>query len=223
MTDLPELPAIDAVIFDMDGVLIDSERLYLQAWQIVADDLNCPEIVPLFPEIVGLPFDELQRVLQRELKPPITLEVLRLAVGAALEPILTDGYPMKPGTIEILTYLEGRKIPCAVATSSTTSVSVKLNDNGIDHFFQHVVSRDQVQRGKPHPDIFLEAAERLGATPARCLAVEDSKHGLRAAIAAGMHVVHIPDIAVIERELTNQCLAVLPGLPALRDWLAQAD
>ena len=84
-----------------------------------------------------------------------------------------------------------------------------------------MVSRDQVARGKPHPDIFLEAAEQLGAAPARCLAVEDSKHGLRAAIAAGMHVVHIPDIAIIDRELTAQCIAVLPNLLALRDYLTE--
>ncbi len=221
MTAQSERPDIDAVIFDMDGILIDSERLYLAAWRVVAEKLDCPEIVPLFPEIVGLPFDELQRVLQRELKPPLTIEILGEAIREALQPILMDGYPLKAGTIEILTYLENRGLPCAVATSSTTSVSEKLDDNDIVHFFRHVVSRDQVERGKPNPDIFLEAAKRLGASPARCLAVEDSKHGLRAAIAAGMHVVHIPDIAVIERELTAQCIAVLPNLLSLRDWLAQ--
>jgi len=221
MTVPPERPEIDAVIFDMDGILIDSERLYLQAWHIVAEKLDCPEIVPLFPEIVGLPYDELQRVLQRELKPPLTMEFLGTAIREALRPILVDGYPLKPGTVEILTYLENRDLPCAVATSSTTSVPEKLGANGIDHFFRYVVSRDQVARGKPHPDIFLEAAEQLGAAPARCLAVEDSKHGLRAAIAAGMHVVHIPDIAIIDRELTAQCIAVLPNLLALRDYLTE--
>jgi len=177
--------------------------------------------VPLFADIVGLPYDELEKVLQRELKPPVTIEMLRQAIGDALQPILANGYPLKPGTVEILTYLQDRGLPCAVATSSTTSVAVKLNDNHIDHFFRHVVSRDQVARGKPRPDIYLEAAKRLGAAPARCLAVEDSKPGLLSALAAGMNVVHIPDIAIIETDLMAQCMAVLPDLPALRDWLAQ--
>jgi HAD superfamily hydrolase (TIGR01509 family) len=223
MTRTPDLSDVDAIIFDMDGILIDSERLYLQAWRIVAEEQNCPEIVPLFADIVGLPYDELEKVLQRELKPPVTIEMLRDAIGAALQPILADGYPLKPGVMEILTYLQDRDLPCAVATSSTTSVAVKLNDNHIDHFFHHVVSRDQVKRGKPHPDIYLEAARRLQVEPARCLAVEDSKPGLLSALAAGLKVVHIPDIAAIDTDLTARCLAVLPNLLSLRDWLAQGD
>ncbi len=221
MTIPPEPPAIDGVVFDLDGVLVDSERLYLSAWYVVAKELGCPEIVSIYPQLIGLPYEKVEALIRDNLPPEIPLQTFLSAGQVALEPILADGYPLKAGAMEILEFLEARGMPCALATSSTTSVPEKLQRNAIDGYFQAVVTRDDVAHGKPHPDIYLAAAERLQVAPDRCLAVEDSKPGLLSAQAAGFRVVHVPDIAVIEAAVTDNCTAVFPNLLALRDWLTQ--
>ncbi|MBT4490147.1 MAG: HAD family phosphatase [Rhodospirillaceae bacterium] len=210
----------DAVVFDLDGVLIDSERIYLTAWRQVAEELDCQEIVAAYVDVVGLPYDQVEPIVHANLKGKVTMERFREAIGAAVARLVVDGYPLKTGVFEILQFLQDRGIPRAVATSSTTSVPVKLHDTGLDRYFQHVVTRDEVAHGKPHPDVYLAAAERLGVAPAKCVAVEDSEPGLRAALAAGMVVTHVPDLIEISAEITGNCRIVCPDLLVLRDWLA---
>lgn len=211
--------SIDAVVFDLDGVLIDSERIYVQAWHLVADELDCPELITGYRDVVGLPYDQVEPIVHGQLDGRVSMSRFRQAINGALKNLVMDGYPLKTGAMEILQFLERQKIPCAVATSSTTSVMGKLLDTGIRDFFRHVVTRDDVPRGKPHPDVYLAAAERLGIPADRCLAVEDSEPGLQAALAAGMVVAHVPDMIQISTDLLANCRAVCPDLLALRDWL----
>ena len=213
------MEAIDAVVFDLDGVLIDSERIYLQAWLKVAEEIACPELGPAYTQVVGLPYDEIEPIVEKILNDKVSMTDFRAAMMGAVGKQLTNGYPLKTGAMEILQFLQSQGVPCAVATSSTTSVPVKLQDTGIGHFFCHVVTRDEVARGKPHPDVYLKAAEQLGLAPSRCLAVEDSEPGLQAALASGMQVVHVPDIIIVSSDLTAACRAICSDLLALRDWL----
>lgn len=213
--------SIDAVVFDLDGILIDSERIYVRAWNQVAEELNCPELVPAYVQVVGLPYDQIEPIIHANLNDRVSMADFQTAINGAVKALTKNGYPLKSGAMEILQYLRDRGMPCAVATSSTTSVPAKLQDTGIDGFFRHVVTRDQVEHGKPHPDVYLAAAAQLGVEPSQCLAVEDSEPGLRAALAAGMVVAHVPDIIDIGTELTDGCAIVCPDLFALRDWLAE--
>ncbi len=210
----------EAVVFDLDGVLIDSERIYIEAWKKVAVELDCPDIVESYVDVVGRPYDQVEPIVHANLKGRVTLDRFRAAIGAAVDELVVDGFPLKTGAWDILEYLEGLDMPCAVATSSTSSVPGKLEDTGIARFFRYIVTRDDVAHGKPQPDIYLAAADRLGFAPDRCLAVEDSEPGLQSALAAGMQVIHVPDIIEVDAALTADCRAVCPDLLALRDLLA---
>lgn len=212
---------IDAVIFDLDGILVDSERIYVAAWHTVADELECPQISAICGEVIGLPYDRIEPRIKAALPARVSYGCFRSAMNAVLTETLANGYPLKTGAVEILQFLQQHRVPCAVATSSTTTVPAKLQDNRIDHYFQEVVRRDQVAEGKPQPDIYLAAAERLQCPPARCLALEDSEPGLTSAQAAGLRVVHVPDIAVVNPRLLANCAAQFETLLAVRDWLDQ--
>ncbi len=211
--------SIEAVVFDLDGVLIDSERIYVEAWLKVAEELHVEELAAAYPEVIGLPFDQIEVIVKELLNGRVSMERFRAAMGAAVQKLLVNGFPLKTGAHDVLQFLQTAGVPCAVATSSTTSVPAKLRDTGLEDYFRHVVTRDQVARGKPDPDVYLAAAERLGVAPRLCVAVEDSEPGLRAALAAGMQVVHVPDIIAISADLTGGCSLVCEDLLALRDWL----
>lgn len=211
--------SIAAVVFDLDGVLIDSERIYVRAWHQVADELDCPALVPAYVDVVGLPYDQIEPIIHANLNHQVSMAEFQTAINGAVRALTKDGYPLKTGAVEILQYLRDQGTPSAVATSSTTSVPRKLQDTGIEKYFCHVVTRDEVAMGKPHPDVYLAAAKRLGLAPSQCLAVEDSEPGLRAALSSGMVVAHVPDIIDIGADLTGRCDVVCPDLLALRDWL----
>ena len=210
---------IAAVVFDLDGVLIDSERIYVRAWHQVADELDCPALVAAYVDVVGLPYDQIEPIIHTNLNDRVSMAEFQTAINGAVRALTKDGYPFKAGAVEILQYLRDQGTPSAVATSSTTSVPRKLQDTGIEEYFCHVVTRDEVAMGKPHPDVYLVAAKRLGLAPSQCLAVEDSEPGLRAALSSGMVVAHVPDIIDIGADLTGRCDVVCPDLLALRDWL----
>ncbi len=183
-----------AVIFDMDGLLVDSEPV----WQIAEDALiqsrgRRPD--PLIREaLVGMRMDEFLHKVSLSYQIEDTIENLYAdLVGRMLELIPTNVTP-QPGAAEILDHLTQRNIPRAIASSSPLSViDAVLNSQGWDEVFSVRCSADAEKRGKPAPDVYLRAAERLGLSPAHCLALEDSPNGARAAIAAGMVCYAVPD------------------------------
>lgn len=130
----------------------------------------------------------------------------------------------KPGVTELLAWLQERRVPKAVATSSARAKAMHhLWTTGVLNRFGAVVTRDEVERGKPHPDLYLRAAERLGTPPDRCLALEDSYNGVRAARAAGVSVVMVPDLLRPTEEMRSMCEAVVPDLHAVRHLLGRAN
>jgi len=175
--------------------------------------------VAAYVDVVGLPYDQIEPIIHTNLNDRVSMAEFQTAINGAVRALTKDGYPLKAGAVEILQYLRDQGTPSAVATSSTTSVPRKLQDTGIEEYFCHVVTRDEVAMGKPHPDVYLVAAKRLGLAPSQCLAVEDSEPGLRAALSSGMVVAHVPDIIDIGADLTGRCDVVCPDLLALRDWL----
>lgn len=189
---LADMPA--AVIFDMDGLLIDSERLSIRCWTEAATELGfvLPENVWL--RMVGLGERDTARMLGEYLD-EVQVATLAERCYALYEARMLVDMPLRPGVIELLELLREHAVPRAVATSTRQPRATrKLEAAGLLGYFPQVLSSSDVAQPKPAPDIYLLAAQRLGVTPAQCLVLEDSPTGVRAALAAGMTVVQVPDL-----------------------------
>ena len=183
----------DAVIFDMDGTLIDSERLIVESGQAALRHLGLDDDpAPLHAMIGGT--GEAGDAILREAFPGLDLDALNAHWRDGFARAQAAGLPLRPGAAELLDALSGRAV--SLATNSRTAYAREnLDRSGIGHHFPdaHLWGRDRVDSPKPAPDIFLAAARAHGADPARCLVFEDSEPGTRAALAAGMVVVQVPD------------------------------
>jgi HAD superfamily hydrolase (TIGR01509 family) len=182
-----------AIVFDLDGVLVDSE----QVWDDVRRDLVAARGGRWRDEATramqGMSTPEWSAYLAGSLGTPGTAEELAEAVIAAMADRYRAAVPLLPGAVDAVTALAGRW-PLAVASSSPPAlIEAVLAAARVADCFRAVVSSEEVPRGKPAPDVYLAAADRLGADPTRCVAIEDSASGLRAAAAAGMTVVAVPN------------------------------
>ncbi len=188
--------SIDAVVFDMDGLLLDSERIAYDIGRQVSLDLGIPWSHEAAMQLIGRNSREHEALLKAAFGDDYPLEKHQAEFGRRYEAfIASQTFPLKPGVHELFDQLDARRTPRAVATSTRRSRALpKLDAAGLLTRVDAVVAGDEVSRGKPAPDIFLAAAERLGHAPARCLALEDSNAGVRAAHAAGMVVVMVPDL-----------------------------
>jgi HAD superfamily hydrolase (TIGR01509 family) len=207
--------SIDAVIFDMDGLLIDTEAVYLQAYLAAAAHMKVELPLAFCHSLIGRPSPDCDRMIQAFFGPAFALDAFNDHADNHAARTLAANVPVKPGAAELLAFLGERGLPLAVATSSSRRTTERhLGQAGLLGHFRALATRDDVERGKPHPDLYLEAARRLEAAPGRCLAFEDSNNGLTAAHAAGMLAVMVPDIAPPTDEVRAKCLAVLPDLHA---------
>jgi HAD superfamily hydrolase (TIGR01509 family) len=207
--------SIDAVIFDMDGLLIDTEAVYLAAYLAAAAHMKVELPLAFCHSLIGRPSPDCDRMIQEYFGPAFALDAFNDHADGHAARALEAKVPVKAGAVELLTYLGERGLPLAVATSSSRRTTERhLGQAGLLGHFRALATRDDVERGKPHPDLYLEAARRLGVAPGRCLAFEDSNNGLTAAHAAGMQAVMVPDIAPPTDEVRAKCAAVLPDLHA---------
>lgn len=182
-----------AAIFDLDGLLLDTEPFYLQATTEVLARYG-RELDPLvLRRHIGIPSVQTMRRLGEHYALEVSGEALNAERHALLEQLL-PGAPPRPGAVELTRALKAGGVPIAVGTSSTRDTLVLKIVNHRDWIdgFDAVVTSDDVARGKPHPDIFLGAAERLGVAPEACVVFEDARSGVEAAQAAGMAVVMVP-------------------------------
>jgi HAD superfamily hydrolase (TIGR01509 family) len=210
-----------AVVFDMDGLLLDSERPLLDAWVRAARELDCPFEPELLARVLGRPGKDGVAMFRAALPHDFPWE----PVGRRARELLTAhreaGYRVKPGARELLTRLRQAGVPCAVASSTKRAqVERQLHQVELLPFFGAIAAGDEVENGKPAPDIFLLAAERLGVPATTCLVFEDSEHGARGAIAARMQVVLVPDVNQPGDEARAFSLAVLDSLAdtSFDDW-----
>ena len=204
---------LQAVVFDMDGVLIDSEVLYKKHARETFKDLGYELTDALHLSTVGLPGPDGEKLIRAAMGDDFPMEefdaIWRDRVAAAM----MDHVPLKPGVREILTLLDELEIPTAVATSSSyEAANHHLQRADLLQHFSALVTGDQVENGKPHPEPFLLAAERLEVDPELCLAVEDSHNGIRAAHAAGMQTIMVPDLLAATPEMEELSIAVMKNL-----------
>jgi HAD superfamily hydrolase (TIGR01509 family) len=215
-------PRPRAVIFDMDGLLVDSERTTRDVWQ--ASTAACGFVLSdeVYLTLIGLGAEEAERVLAARFGEGFTVPTFRDHRTARMRDVTAaGGAPFKPGAREIVAWAASLAIPVGLATSSRRD-EVRERLGALADVFATITTRHDVQRGKPNPDIYLAAAASLGAEPSDCLAIEDSFAGIRAAAAAGMPVLMVPDLAQPTPEIANLVVAVFPSLIEARAALAAA-
>jgi len=211
-----------AAIFDMDGTLIDSERVIMRAWLEAAGALGFPLGADAYSGVIGLNDEESNEMLANLLGGHANLKAVRRRVDAALAPARGEVvHPLKPGSAALLAELHALGVPCAVASSSAVhEIRDRLSRAGVLHYMRAVAGGDEVARGKPDPEVYLLAASRLGISAADCLAFEDSEHGACAALGAGAHVVLVPDLRAPSEAVRAAALQVLGSLAEARMQMA---
>ncbi len=211
----PVILDIDAVILDMDGLMLDTEGLYKAAWQRAASQLGFVLDDSFYFTLVGRTNAAGEIALTERFGVEFPMGPFR-ELWATLwrKEVQASGIPLKPGLRELLEYLADQNLPIAVATSSDREyAALSLRAGGLDAGrFAHVVTGEQVEKGKPAPDIYLEAARRLGVHPARALAIEDSDAGILSANSAGMLAVMVPDLKPPSEEARQRAFRVLTSL-----------
>jgi HAD superfamily hydrolase (TIGR01509 family) len=202
--------------------MLDTERLAPEAWSNAALAMGIDFDMSLIPAMVGRNWTDCNAmILERYGESFPTIELMH-AWHAAYDAIVErDGIALKPGLLDLLAWLEERGVPKAVATSTRRErAKAKLELTGLMPRFAALVGGDEIARGKPEPDIFLLAAERLSQAPAHCLVLEDSEPGVRAALAAGMTPIMVPDLHPPSEDLLAQAPVVLASLADVPAHLA---
>jgi len=213
---------IAAVILDMDGTLLDTERMYKACTFETLTRLGWPDRQDLIRAMVGLSSKKCDALLMATLGPAFPLEAYHDAFQACRATKVAQGIALKTGATELIASLSASGLPFAIATSSTRyAAEHHLTAAGLRPYFDTVVTADDVAEAKPSPDLYLEAARRLGVDPAGCFAVEDSGHGVRSAHAAGMTTLLVPDMVVPDADVVALCAAVFKDLFEALDYMAQ--
>lgn len=210
---------VSGIIFDMDGVLIDSERQSNEGWLWAAGQLGVDMPMWLIDSFKGAPAELCCKFFDDYYKGVIDYwEAKELRTQHVYKIRETEGIPVKKGVKDIFEYIRNNGLNCAVATSTRRESAEKtLHEIGVWDYLDAVVYGDEVERGKPEPDIFLRAAKAIGVNPSEAVVVEDSINGIKAGYAADMRVVHIPDTIAIDDDIRKLTYMVCDDLNGLID------
>lgn len=205
---------IEAVIFDMDGVLFDTENMTLKLWKKLCKEMNCADVTQHPEEFMGMNSDQIHKHFLDRFGVDFPYEeFMRRGRKYAEEEVQAKGVPVKPGLYKLLDYLKQNGFLIAAA-SSTKRVTVLqyFESAGITGYFNRIICGDMVEKSKPDPDIYLKAASALGVNPHSCMAVEDSPNGIASAWSAGMKTVMVPDLVPPNPRLNQMLYACVPTL-----------
>lgn len=220
-TSLKKRAAIKGVLFDMDGVILDTEKLYIRFWQEAAQFFGYPMTHEMGLGMRSLSKEAGEHQLKEYLGEDVDYYMIRnkrIEMMSAF--IEKNGVEVKPGISELLHFLKENGIKTAVATSSPLDRTKKyLSQVGFVDSFDELVSGHMVEHGKPAPDIYLYAAEKLGLSPEECLVIEDSPTGIKAAYKAGCVPVMVPDQDEPDENLKKLVYAVAENLLAIRNMI----
>jgi HAD superfamily hydrolase (TIGR01509 family) len=219
---LKRTPQIAAVIFDMDGLMFDTERISVEAWQRAAGVCGCEIPEPLLLETIGRDLHDTRILFDQTLGSSLDFERARdLCLQYVAEIIAERGVPLKDGLLPLLSALSAQAIPKAVATSTERSRALPLLEQAqIASEFDVIVCGDEVRTGKPAPDIFLLTADRLGIAPEQCYVLEDSDNGVMAAARAGMRPLLVPDLKPPSDQTRKLAERIFPNLETAATYLS---
>ncbi len=211
---------IQAVVFDLDGLLIDTESGFRDSLFAAAADRGCDVPLSLFHQIIGVPITESVKTLQAHLGPDIDADALYTDCWHRFHETIDLENILKAGVLEVLDHLDELRLPRAIATSSPRdAVDRHLGPSGVIARIDAIVARGEYPRSKPAPDPYQMAAARLGIDPTTCLALEDSHNGVRAAHAAGMMTIMVPDLLTPTEEMHEKCIHIAQTLHEVHDLL----
>ncbi|MDP2331782.1 MAG: HAD family phosphatase [Reyranella sp.] len=219
--DLPRRPA--AIIFDLDGLLFDTESLYQEAIMAAADDVGQEMTPAIFHSMIGRPWLQTRAFLVDHYGSSFPIDEFRAAWHRHFDVIVETRLAVKPGTLELLDALDTLHLPRGIATSSShKTVQHHLAAHGLGGRFHEIVASGDYAAGKPAPDPYLLAARRLDVDPHLCIALEDSHNGVRSAAAAGMMTIMVPDLLDATDEIRSLCTFVVRDLHVVRGLVLAA-
>lgn len=214
---------LQGVIFDMDGLMFDTERLSARCWEQVGREFGLDITEPFLVGVRGVTRREFQRIFEQSFGDRADYEtVMGRKTELFRQEIRQNGVPVKPGLPELLAFLREQRVPAAMATATSREIARRyLSETGLTAFFDQLVFGDQVRRGKPDPEIFLCAAQKLGARPKHSVVLEDSLNGVLAGIRGGFRTIMVPDMTQpppeLERKLFHKCEDLFQVMDCLRE------
>lgn len=212
-----------AVIFDMDGVIFDSERCVIECWKVVADKHDIKGIEPVLMKCLGVTYEEGKRIFLEHYGEDFPYDEWKKERSDLYHERYDNGrLPLKPGIRELLIYLKENGYKVGVASSTREAVvSKQLIDAGLIKYFDNLTCGDMLERSKPEPDIYLMACDKLGVKPEEAIAIEDSYNGIRSAYKAGMFPIMVPDLVEPDDEMELLAGKIFAGLSDVKRWLEE--
>lgn len=214
-----------AVIFDMDGLMFDTERVFIGAWDYAGEKMGLGKAGYMLMRTLGMNTADGNQQWRNEFGDDVDID----ALWAYTKEYVDDYYShnavaVKPGLYELLDYLKGRGYKLAVASSTRLEkVERNLRSTNVRQYFSAVVTGDMVEHSKPEPEIYLKAAAALGVQPEECYALEDSRNGLLSAHRAGCKVIHVPDLWQPDEVVKQFILGPFENLLQVRSWLTEKE
>lgn len=215
--------SFSAIIFDVDGLMLDSEPIAKYAWTRSMAEFGYSITTEDYLQVLGRTGEDAEKIFYQIFGPEFPYIEIRDQKRRYIDEHFNNyGFSAKPGLFDLLDFLDEFSIPRAIASSATRkTILSKLNKAGLGHRFTIIVGGDEVQNGKPAPDIFLVAAQRLKVQPNKCIVLEDSEAGIQAAHAAQMIPIMVPDLKPPSRETSSLAVKVLPSLFEVKVFLKE--
>lgn len=214
---------IKAVIFDMDGLMIDSERVTFEGYQHVLAKENLTMSEEKYKTLLGKPVKAVHDLFKEDYGPQYDVDQIIKDVHAYIaKRFETEGVPLKPGLVELLKYLKENNYKTIIATSSHRNrVDLIVKQAQIDQYFDDSICGDEVTKGKPNPEVFLKACQKLQVAPQDALVLEDSESGINAAYNADIKVIGIPDMKYPEEKYVKMTYKIMDNLFQVKDFLEE--
>jgi len=211
---------IKAVLFDMDGLIFDTEGLYKKSWQHAVSEQGLELTDKYYQKFIGVQDAECERLLDMKFGEQLDMARFRQVRDTMLDAERENGIAYKTGFKELFAELKGREFKCALVTSSALP-QAQHHFAGTDYLslFDAVITAEKVKNGKPAPDCYCMASEQLDIAPVECLVLEDSNNGMRAGLNAGCHAIMIPDLLKPDEDVAERATSVVGSLAEVRQLL----
>lgn len=216
---------VKAILFDMDGVIFDTERVYLEEWKQVFKKYGYKMKDEIYISVMGTGRENVKKVFKEYYGDNLPIEDMYVDKDILLnEAVSENKIPLKTGAFDILSYLKDNGYKTALATSAKRDrLEIQLSLADIKDKFDAIVCIDDVGKGKPNPDIFLLAAEKIGVEPSDCMVIEDSEAGIMAAFNAGMIPVHVKDLKEVSETIMKHSKRQFNNLHEIKQYIIENE